>query len=437
MKYNILAGHENYTAVVAKVINTFPHPKADKLQFAMVCGSAVITDLSTKIGDTVLYFSLESQISDAFLSANDLYRRKDEDGNMAGGFFEQNRRVKAVKLRGEYSNGFIMPIGCMAKLGFDPEKFNVGDQFNEIDSIEICRKYFRKTKQINEPSQRTKGKVKRESKVIDTQFRFHYSTPQMRRCIDNFGLNDLITVTSKIHGTSGIFANVLCKKPIGWLSKLVKKLVFDVVDKEYSNVYASRTVIKNPDINPSQNGFYGPECIWGIVNEEIKEKIRPTITLYVEIYGQLPNGKWIQSGYRYGTGEGQHSFAVYRITSTTTEGDVIEFSWDQIVEYCTNYGLPVVPVFYYGTVKQFFLENEVNFTNTEQAVGQLLVDKLSQLFLEKDLVEGVPDEGVCVRNNSRGGFAFKLKSLKFLGHESKMLDDDSSVDMEAEQEVEE
>lgn len=161
-----------------------------------------------------MYFSLECQISDAFLSANDLYRRKDEDGNMAGGFFEQNRRVKAVKLRGEYSNGFIMPIGCMTKLGFDPDKFNVGDQFNEIDSIEICRKYFRKTKQINEPSQRTKVRVKKESKVIDTQFRFHYSTPQMRRCIDNFDLNDLITVTSKIHGTSGVFANVLCKNPL-------------------------------------------------------------------------------------------------------------------------------------------------------------------------------------------------------------------------------
>ena len=85
--------------------------------------------------------------------------------------------------------------------------------------------------------------------------------------------SDIVTITVKAHGSSGIFANIktkypiklnIFKKMINWVSKLtVKKSVFDEYYVDYGNVYSSRKVIKNKDINPNKGSDYYSSDIWG------------------------------------------------------------------------------------------------------------------------------------------------------------------------------
>src|SRR6202008_2149051 len=98
-------------------------------------------------------------------------------------------------------------------------------------------------------------------------------------------------------------------------------------------IYSSRSVIKNSTINKNVTHFY-KEDIWGLVNNDIYTKIEPGITLYLEIVGYLPTGKYIQKDYDYGANVGAYKYIVYRITSTSLQGNVVEFSWGQIKQYC-------------------------------------------------------------------------------------------------------
>jgi len=71
-----------------------------------------------------------------------------------------------------------------------------------------------------------------------------------------------------------------------------------------------------------------------------------------------------------------------------------------------------VPEYYYGPLNNFF-----EFEQPED-----LLNALKVTYLEKDLPEGVPDEGICIRNESTDFIAYKLKSFKFLEYETEELD---------------
>ena len=57
-------------------------------------------------------------------------------------------------------------------------------------------------------------------KIIENQFRFHYDTVLIKKNPHVIKYNDLISITEKVHGTSGISAYVLCKQPLTWKQKL-------------------------------------------------------------------------------------------------------------------------------------------------------------------------------------------------------------------------
>jgi hypothetical protein len=93
----------NYSATVVRITNLRPHSNADRLICTNIFGNNIIVGKETQIGDLGLYFPLESQIGLEFAQANDLLRRKDENGKPAGGMFDENRRVRAQTFRGEKS----------------------------------------------------------------------------------------------------------------------------------------------------------------------------------------------------------------------------------------------------------------------------------------------------------------------------------------------
>ena len=101
----------NYRAKIVKIDRLEPHPNADKLQITVVDFQRIIVGIDTKIGDLFVYFPLESQINDEFISFFNGY--SDAESNLdktKKGFFGKKGRVKATRLRGEISEGYLHPL---------------------------------------------------------------------------------------------------------------------------------------------------------------------------------------------------------------------------------------------------------------------------------------------------------------------------------------
>ena len=96
---------------VVKVKELRPHTNADRLQILRVFEEDVIVGLDTHIDDVGVYFPCDLQLSEKFCEINNLVRKKDENGNNIGGYMDPDKRnVKAIKLRGEKSNGIYLNI---------------------------------------------------------------------------------------------------------------------------------------------------------------------------------------------------------------------------------------------------------------------------------------------------------------------------------------
>ena len=100
----------NYLSKIVNISSFRTHPNAEKLKCCIVDGFNIITGIDSEPG-LYVYFPALSQINSDFLSYANLYRHKElnKDPEQSG-MFEDNGRVKAIKLRGELSEGFILPL---------------------------------------------------------------------------------------------------------------------------------------------------------------------------------------------------------------------------------------------------------------------------------------------------------------------------------------
>ncbi len=419
MKKEIRDDSKNYTCVVVKLPPKQAVVGLDKLVKVTVFGNDVLTQKDTDENGLYLFFPAECQISEDYLSKNNEFRHKEKNADKTkGGFFEDTARVKAIKFKGVISSGYIAPISTLIGVVGDDHyvlsKLKEGDEFTDLDGVNICKKYKITYQQSTSTESRHNKKLKRFDKLVPNQFRFHQDTSQLARNLHLFEPDQIVVITDKWHGTSAIYSNVLVNKKLNWVEKLAKKLGLDIVDKVYDKLYASRSVIKNQYINKEVTaGFYN-EDIWGVVDKEVREKIEQGITLYGEIVGYLASGKMIQKNYDYGALRGEHKFLVYRITYTKPDGNVIEFSWQQIKDYCKKYSLETVRELYFGRLSALPIMDRTMF------------EWLQFNYLEQDCkycVSKVPAEGIVVRIDGKDTYsAYKLKAKRFLEGESKTLD---------------
>lgn len=262
---------------------------------------------------------------------------------------------------------YIVYVECDANDGDymkDTIEFDIVE--HEGKEFWINKKYIPKRQQGQgrTPRNNQTKKVKGISKVIDEQFRFHYDTTLIKKCPNVIHPNDLISITEKIHGTSGISAYVLCKQDLDWKQKIAKWLTGEEFNK-YDYLYASRTVIKNQFYNKNVTpGFYGCD-VWAEADKIVKPCLSKGMTAYYEIVGFLPNGGYIQKNYDYGcmppkegeayTPEKHFKVRIYRVTITNVDGVVHEFSAREVQQWCAKVGLTPVEEWYYGTPKAHFL----------------------------------------------------------------------------------
>lgn len=447
----------NYLAKVVNIKEFFPHPNPEvtKLKVCKVDGYNMIVGIDEKEG-VYVYFPALSQINSNLLSYANLYRHGNLNSNPEKtGFFEDNGRVKAIKLKGMVSEGFLLPFEVLQNWLMDSVNKKIDDEEScinkEFDAVEhngkeiwINKKYIiieQRTHGSNEPKER--ANVKKYDKLVEGQFRLHYDTPQLRKNPYAIQKDDIIHISSKFHGTSAISANVICKFPKSWIEKIVCRIhnLFNkenkIVDVDnnyrYDNVYASRTVVKNKYYNkPVGLGWY--KCdVWGEANKVLSSLIPKGYTLYYEIVGFLPTGGYIQKDYDYGClppEEGENytinkhfRIIVYRITITNADGRVFELSPREVQYWCKNNGLEPVVELYYGKASNLYPEIKDSENWNDAFIEKLADDKKFYMELDSpDCKNKVPHEGIVIKVDNMTPNAVKLKCFRFLGKESEELD---------------
>jgi len=466
---------QEYSCSIVRIGAPHPIEGKDRIVSTIVNGlSMVVRKDQVKEGDIMFYAMNETQLSEKFLSKNNLFdidtyeknanavevgkllfENKRDEARQLCGFFNKYGRVKLIKLGGIPSYGYLFSINELAKVYPVVSSVNleelIGTDFDTICGEEFIKVYV---PQIKEKKRTVKGKNRakklfRFDRLIPGKFQFHYDTSQLGRNIDKIKPTDVVTISNKIHGTSAIFANVLTKKPkFGFVYKklfcyLPKFLQFYTED--YDFIYSSRTVIKNKYINSKVNaGYYGTD-IWGEYAEKLTGKLPKGMTIYGEIFGYLSNeNKMIQKGYDYGCPVGTNKLMIYRINTENENGTKREWEVHAVYDWTIKFVrenpdlekyIQPIDILYKGTLGDLYHELNIQKHWHENVLEALKNDKKHfGMEMNEPLCKNkVPREGFVLRiDNDPINEAFKLKCNAFMLKESEDVSN-GAVDIEMEE----
>lgn len=432
------------------------HPNADRLQIAIIFGASVIVDLKTKVGDLGVYFPIDLQLSEEYCRENDLVRKKDENGNAAGGYLDPNKRnIRAMRFRGSPSEGLFMPLETLKYTG--QTKFEVGEKISIINGHEICRKYIpRNSYKGSTPKAGNKTRKKRVP--LAPLFAEHADTEQLVYNLDSFYKGDLIEITLKMHGTSG---------RTGYLPKLkkMKRSLLDIILRregtpiyDWGYVTGTRRVV----LNDFDGGFYGDNSFREKHAKFFEGKLNKGETVYYEIVGFLDSGAPIMPSvanskisdkafskkygptttFSYGcASRAFHSYEenkdipqsdiyVYRMTMTTPDGNIIEYTPSYMRYRCEQMGVKSVPLLWKGIIP------DNTWINTHSA-GEWVKDLAEQYYDGPDPIGKCHiREGVVIRLIEKPKFcAYKHKNLNFKILEGIIKNEAIEPDMEEAQDL--
>lgn len=461
-----------YKAYITYVKNIRPAENSDFLNACEVFGNTTIIDKTITEDTLVLYLPSDGQISIEFGEKNNLFRKKDDAGNNIGGFVDPvKRNITAIRLRGNRSDGLVLPISCLNYCythGDASAELHAGDIINGIlNGHEICCKYIPRT---NRRSSNVGGNKTRKKKVnIAPLFAEHADTEQLAYNLSAFKPGDEIEITLKMHGTSQRTGYLPVLKGykktfVDWLLRRDGKPIYD-----WGYVSGTRrTVLENYD-----GGYYGSNEFREQHSKTFEGKLWKGETVYYEVVGFTHTGMPIMAEgnneklgkdfvkqygkttvFSYGCGPEGESFKheysdcwdgmnvrefkpqsdiyVYRMTMTNEDGAVVEYSPDFMCYRCEQMGVKTVPVF-----AKVILPSEEYF-DEEHPVGNYVKEMAEQYYDGPDPIGKTHvREGVVVRIVNRPKFtAYKHKNFEFRVLEGIIKDTAAAPDMEEAQEVE-
>ena len=463
-----------YCGYVVKIEHLRPHTNADRLQIATVFGNDVVVGLAVHVGQMMIYFPTDGQLSEEYCAFNDLVRRKDENGNPAGGYLDPDKRnIKAIRLRGEKSDGMLMPLTSVANWTSISD-LKIGDQITTLGGVEICRKYI---------PRRTSGGIrvgvsggKKAKANFAPTFYEHVDTAQLAYNLGQFKSGDIVELTLKMHGTSGRTGYL----PI---NKQMKRTILDKIlrrpgkqYKEYDYVTGTRRVVLD---SKHDGGFYEDNNFRLEMAKKFDGKLRKGEVVYYEIvgfvnsntpimasvknskikdkeftkqygeetvfsYGCDPTGGWEEDHYCSAPDvldfdcfvAPKCEVYVYRMTMVNEDGDVVEMSPDQMRIRCEQMGVKTVPVF-----ERFIVPENPGEVLTDKAgdtdygvcsPGEYVLRKVEQYFDGPDPIGKTHiREGVVARIVNRPDIAvYKHKNFNFKVLEGIIKEDATAPDME-------
>ena len=411
-----------YVGYITQIKNLRKHPNADRLQLAECFGNTVVLGMDYKDNQIGVYFPEGGQLSEEFCKVNDLVRRKDENGNPAGGYLDPDKRnIKALRLRGEKSDGLFLPLTCLANFT-TISNLKIGDTIDTLNGVEICRKYIPHS---NKKSGGNSGSVGKRAKAnFAPTFYEHIDTAQLAYNMDVFKAGDIVQLTLKMHGTSG---------RTGYLPLIHhKQSLFDKIFhrigkeyKEYGYVTGTRRVVLDAT---HTGGYYDDNSFREEMAKKFEGKLHKGEICYYEIVAyQGPNGAPIMASgkvpseykaqygdvmeFSYGC-KAENGYNdeipccdvyVYRMTMVNEDGDMVEYSPAEIRYRCEQIGVKYVPEF-----ETFVIPNDVN-------AGEYVMRKVEEYYDGPDPIGKTHvREGVVARILNRNSFAvYKHKNYLF------------------------
>ena len=473
----------NYLGIIGKIEELIDIPNADRLKMTQIAFRNVIVSSDYKVGDIVVYFPCESALSEKYLSVNNLFEigewERNANANEVGelrsiantckanhdkegyetamakaksmcGFFNKYGRVRILKLRGEYSMGFVAGVESLEKMFPDETEWNweslVGTHFNEINGEIICTKFIPPFKEVsnghgNGERNSLEKKLKKYDCLVDGEFSFHFDSMQLEDYITDFTPDTIVNVSVKAHGSLGELCRCFIKRR-PFVYNLFNKLHMPRLGKKYNLVYSSHKVIKNRMINPGARSFYSTD-IWGCVARDFGKYIPKNMTVYGEIVGyEEGKPKFIQKMHDYGCKPGCWKFMPYRIkvkdrkTGLFTEwnvSDVYDWTIDLITKHpeLKEKTLPI-NILYHGRLGDMYPELDTETHWHKNLINAIRNDR-KWLLMEEDepmCKNKVPREGFVFRiDNDKYPRAWKIKSERHYEFEGKQHDK-GEVDVE-------
>lgn len=254
----------NYLAKIVRIENFKPHsdPEVNKLKCCVIDGFNIICGIDSEPG-LYVYFPTACCLNPDFLKYANLYRHKELNADPEqSGMFEDNGRVKAIRLRGELSEGFILPAVTLENYILSVTNVNLTcEESTEFDIVEhdgktfwINKKYIPKNTRISrEPSTKQAKQPKGLDKLIEDQFRYHYDTVLIKKVPKMIKPDDIIHISEKIHGC--VEANTVINTSEG------KKTIKEIVDNRLP------VEIEAFDINTNQKVFVPIDSYYTIPND--------------------------------------------------------------------------------------------------------------------------------------------------------------------------
>ena len=447
----------SYTGFVTRVKNIRPAENADKLSLCDVFGNTVVVDKSVNENDLYVYFPCDGQLSLDFCLNNNLLRKL-PDGTPGTGYMDPDKRnVVAIKLRGNKSDGLVLPLSCLDYCFEDSAAahLKIGDTIDVVNGHDICTKYIpRRSKQVGKPTDGNKTRKKRVS--IAPLFVEHADTEQLAYNLGAFKSGDEVEITLKMHGTS---------QRTGYLPVLsgFRRTIWDKLFRREGKpiyTYDLITGTRRTIINGEDGGFYGSNAFRMPHAEQFRGKLWKGETVYYEVvgftdtgtpimaecdnkklndkdfvkqygktttfsYGCHPNGWNDKDG---GRNEPQSDIYVYRMTMTNEDGNIVEYTPDFMRYRCEQIGVKTVPVFWRGIIP----ENPASADDSTIEPGEWIKNVAERFYDGPDPIGKTHvREGVVVRIINKPKFcAYKHKNWYFKALEGIIKVEADAPDME-------
>lgn len=435
------------TAIIARLTNVRKHSNADRLQCATVLGNQIVVGMDNVEDELGIYFDSNLQLSEEFATANDLIRRKDANGNPAGGMFDVNRKVRTQRFRGEISDGFWIPLSALDFVKGKPA-LTEGLEFNELGGIPICNKYIIPGTKTQKPPGAKKNRVAKTS----VMFREHFDTEHFGKHLFDLDLRDRIVVTEKLHGTSGRVGHVLVEKDLSVFARFLSKF-FPIEKKEWRYLNGTRRVV----LDETTGVQYHDPSIREMALNFFKGNLRKGESVYFEIVGYETSGAFIMPSvdikkmndkeftnrwklhgntnmaYTYGCEPKKSAVYVYRITNTDVDGHSVDLSWDDVKTRCGELDVNYVPELSYTTLGEMLWRDKAAGGNGDiRTARDMVMAEVEYLAKGASTLDATHiREGVCVRldNYGRTPRVYKHKSFEFKVLEG-IIKDSGIIDME-------
>ena len=472
-----------YCGYITRLKNLHKHPNADKLQIGECFGNFVIVSMEYEDNQLGIYFPSDGQLSAEFAEANNLLRKKDENGNNIGGYMDPNKRnITAIKLRGEKSDGLFLPLKSLEKFG-DITELTEGSHIDVFNGHEICKKYIPMRNSGN-PTVKGSPRKKKIKAPLAPTFYEHVDTEQLAYNLNAFLPNDEIEITLKLHGTSQRTGYLPVFK--GWK---VKNKFFQGIANKYAtssnlSTFARKcidiamrgaTPIYNWDyvsgtrrvvLDNYEGGYYGSNEFREQWHNFFKGKLLKGETVYYEVVGFTHTGAPIMSTidnrklndkefikkygketvFSYGCDCAEQAWRedrgqdpnkpesdiyVYRMTMTNEDGDVVEYPPDFMRYRCEQIGVKTVPVM------DRFILHDVDLENDTRTAGEIVKYVAEKYYDGPDPIGKTHiREGVVVRILNRPQFkAYKHKNWYFKALEGIIKVEAEAPDMEEAEEL--